>query len=70
MRLWYFDRVGGIASPSFNINEDGQLFVSILSGFLTMDERKLGYDPSIMTDEHGSFIKITQNASKGLVDLM
>ena len=24
MRLWYFDRAGGIASPSFNINEDGQ----------------------------------------------
>ena len=70
MRLWYFDRVGGVASPTFNINEDGQTFVSVISGFLAMDERQFGYDPSIMTDEHGSFVTITRNASKERVDLI
>ena len=34
MRLWEFDRVGGIASPPFDINKDGQQFVSVMLGFL------------------------------------
>ena len=47
MRLWEFDRVGAIASPPFDINKDGLQFVSVMLGYLWMDEGQLGFDPSI-----------------------
>jgi hypothetical protein len=34
MRLWEFDRLGGIASEQFDINKDGLQFVSAVLGFL------------------------------------
>ncbi|MCJ1285804.1 hypothetical protein MMC26_005145 [Xylographa opegraphella] len=48
MRLWEFDRVGGIASASFDINKDGARFVSLVLGFLWMDKEQLGFDPTIV----------------------
>jgi hypothetical protein len=48
MRLWEFDRVGGIASPPFDINKDGQQFVSVMLGFLWMNQEQLGFDPTIV----------------------
>lgn len=38
MRLWEFDRVGAIASSPFNVNEDGRQFVSVMLGFLLMND--------------------------------
>jgi hypothetical protein len=38
MRVWEFDRLGGIASEQFDINEDGLQFVSTILGFLWMNE--------------------------------
>ncbi|KLU93004.1 hypothetical protein MAPG_11943 [Magnaporthiopsis poae ATCC 64411] len=49
MRIWVFDRLGGIASERFDINKDGQRFVSTFLGFLWMTEEELGFDPTIMT---------------------
>ncbi|KJK73846.1 hypothetical protein H634G_10877 [Metarhizium anisopliae BRIP 53293] len=51
MRVWQFDRLGGIASDKFDINsEDGALqFVTAVLGFLCMDEENLGFDPTIIT---------------------
>lgn len=34
MRIWEFDRLGGVASEQFDINEDGLQFVSTILGFL------------------------------------
>jgi hypothetical protein len=34
MRLWQFNRIGGIASEQFDINKDGRQFVSAVLGFL------------------------------------
>ena len=34
MRLWEFDRLGVVGSTLFDINEDGELFVSVILGFL------------------------------------
>jgi len=48
MRIWEFDRLGGVASEQFDINKDGQQFVSIVLGFLRMNEEQLGFDPTIM----------------------
>lgn len=50
MRLWEFDRVGGIASSPFNIHESGFEFVLVILGYLLMDETKLGFDPTITRD--------------------
>ncbi|PHH59413.1 hypothetical protein CDD81_3223 [Ophiocordyceps australis] len=51
MRIWEFDRVGGIASEKFDINtKDGGLqFITAILGFLWMSEESLGFDPSIIT---------------------
>jgi hypothetical protein len=45
MRLWEFDRLGGIASTRFDINQEGLQFVSAVLGFLWMNEEQLGFDP-------------------------
>ncbi|GIK06015.1 hypothetical protein Aspvir_010133 [Aspergillus viridinutans] len=62
MRLWEFDRVGAIASSPFNINEDGRRFVSVMLGFLLMNDAQLGYDPTVMSNSDGKrFIDIVRN---------
>jgi len=38
MRLWEFDRLWGIASARFDINQEGLQFVSTVLGFLYMNE--------------------------------
>lgn len=47
MRLWVFDRLGVVGSTSFDLNEDGKMFVSVILGYLWMSEEELGYDPTI-----------------------
>ncbi|KAL5431791.1 hypothetical protein PMIN06_012195 [Paraphaeosphaeria minitans] len=61
MRLWEFDRLGGIASESFDINEDGLQFVSAILGFLWLNEEQLGFDPTIVTDGNKQYIDIERN---------
>ncbi len=51
MRIWEFDRLGGIASEKFNINKDGLQFVSTVLGFVWMDEEQLGFDLTITTEQ-------------------
>ncbi|KAH8723920.1 hypothetical protein GQ44DRAFT_709364 [Phaeosphaeriaceae sp. PMI808] len=48
MRLWEFDRLGAIGSTAFDINKDGEMFVSVILGYLWMSEEELGFDPTIM----------------------
>ncbi|KAI0538783.1 hypothetical protein GGR58DRAFT_500758 [Xylaria digitata] len=63
MRVWEFNRLGGIASEQFNINEDGLLFVFTILGFLWMNEEELGFDPAIRTANGQKFIEIERNGS-------
>ncbi|KAK4207648.1 hypothetical protein QBC37DRAFT_476391 [Rhypophila decipiens] len=58
MRIWMFDRLGGIASEQFDINKDGLRFVSIILGFLCMSDEELGFDPTIMAAKGQRFIEI------------
>lgn len=58
MRLWEFDRMGGIASSPFDINDNGHLLVSALLGFLSMDETLLGFDPTIKSAKGMRYIEI------------
>ncbi|KAI1463748.1 uncharacterized protein F4812DRAFT_446286 [Daldinia caldariorum] len=61
MRLWEFDRLGGIASEKFDINKDGHRFVSTILGFFWMDDEALGFDPTIIKSEHQQYIEIRQD---------
>ncbi|KAF3768433.1 hypothetical protein M406DRAFT_286387 [Cryphonectria parasitica EP155] len=62
MRLWEFDRLGGIASEQFDINKDGLQFVFTMLGFLWMSEEQLGFDPAFKRTPSGQqFIEINRN---------
>ncbi|PVH98640.1 hypothetical protein DM02DRAFT_681826 [Periconia macrospinosa] len=61
MRLWEFDRLGGIASEQFDINEDGLQFVSAVLGFLLLNEEQLGFDPTVITAGDKRYIEIERN---------
>ncbi|RSL54458.1 hypothetical protein CEP51_014708 [Fusarium floridanum] len=63
MRVWMFDRLGGIASEQFNINDDGLQFVSTILGFLWMNEEELGFDPTIMSANQERFIEVNRHGS-------
>ncbi|KAK3897955.1 dual serine/threonine and tyrosine protein kinase, partial [Staphylotrichum tortipilum] len=63
MRVWVFDRLGGIASEQFDINKDGLRFVSTILGFLWMSEEELGFDPTIMTAKGQRFIEIERDGT-------
>ncbi len=65
MRIWEFDRLGGIASEQFDINKDGLQFVSTILGFLWMNEEQLGFDPTIITKSNGHrYIEIERNGQR------
>ncbi|KAG5746976.1 hypothetical protein H9Q70_010347 [Fusarium xylarioides] len=63
MRVWVFDRLGGIASEQFNINEDGLRFAFTILGFLWMGDEELGFDPTIVEKDEEKFIEIDRNGS-------
>lgn len=64
MRIWAFDRLGGIASERFDINKDGLWFVSTILGFLWMSEEQLGFDPTIITANGQQFIEIEREGRR------
>ncbi|KAL1593051.1 hypothetical protein SLS59_009376 [Nothophoma quercina] len=64
MRLWEFDRLGGIASEQFDINKDGLQFVSTMLGFLWMNDEQLGFDPTIITVGDKRYIEIERDNGK------
>jgi len=64
MRLWEFDRLGGIASEQFDINEDGLHFVSAVLGFLWLNREQLGFDPTIITTENKRYIEMERGDHK------
>lgn len=63
MRVWQFDRLGGIASDKFDINsKDSALqFVTAVLGFLCMDEENLGFNPTIITSHGERYITIDRD---------
>jgi hypothetical protein len=60
MRLWEFDRLGGIASSAFDINKDGLDFVSAVWGYLWMTDEQLGFDPTITSEGVNRYMTITK----------
>ncbi|CAK7566897.1 MAG: hypothetical protein SEPTF4163_004851 [Sporothrix epigloea] len=64
MRIWEFDRTGGIASEKFDIHKDGLQFVYSILGFLWMNEEQLGFDPTIRTEDGKRFVEIEKDGLK------
>ncbi|KAI1475416.1 hypothetical protein F4774DRAFT_429038 [Daldinia eschscholtzii] len=64
MRIWLFDRIGGIASDQFDVNKDGRRFVYTILGFFWMDETQLGFDPTIITSGSERYIEIDRNGRR------
>lgn len=60
MRLWEFDRLGGIASLPFDINKNGLQFVSVVLGYLWMNEKQLGFDPTILESDGKRYVEIVR----------
>nr|KMM71460.1 hypothetical protein CPAG_07767 [Coccidioides posadasii RMSCC 3488] len=67
LRVWHFDRSGGIASEKFDINKDGCRFITVMLGFLRMDQKQLGFDPTIVTVDGTRCIEIERNGEKELL---
>jgi Fungal protein kinase len=61
MRLWEFDRLGGIASSPFDIHKEGLQFVSAMLGYLWMNDEQLGFDPTITKEDGTQYITINRN---------
>ncbi|KAH8727358.1 hypothetical protein GQ44DRAFT_738332 [Phaeosphaeriaceae sp. PMI808] len=60
MRLWEFDRLGVVGSIPFDINKDGEMFVSVILGYLWMPEEELGFDPTIVGEDK-RYLSIKRN---------
>ncbi|KAH8655712.1 hypothetical protein BX600DRAFT_552924 [Xylariales sp. PMI_506] len=58
MRIWEFDRFGGIAGEHFDIHKAPLRFVSVILGFLWMTDEQLGFDPTIITKDARCYIEI------------
>lgn len=63
MRVWEFDRLGGITSEQFDINKKygGLQFVSTILAFLWMGEEELGFDSTIVTFGDEQYIGIERD---------
>jgi Fungal protein kinase len=61
MRLCEFDRLGGIASTSFDIHDNGLQFVTAMLGYLWMNYEQLGFDPTFTKEDGKEYVTITQN---------
>ncbi|KKZ67072.1 hypothetical protein EMCG_07243 [[Emmonsia] crescens] len=64
LRVWEFDRCGGIGSEETDINKDGLQFVTVILGFLFMDRPQLGFDPTVVTVDGQRCIEIERNGKK------
>ncbi|KAL2889855.1 hypothetical protein HOO65_020397 [Ceratocystis lukuohia] len=63
MRIWLFDRAGGVSSQSFDINKDGKQFVDIMAAFILMDMVHLGFDTTMIHPNGQMFLDINRNGA-------
>ncbi|KAG6290580.1 hypothetical protein E4U09_004376 [Claviceps aff. purpurea] len=61
MRVWVFDRLGGIASEQIDVNKEPVQFIEVMLGFLRMSEEDLGFDPTIKIIDGEPSIEIERN---------
>jgi hypothetical protein len=56
--------IGWDASPSFDINKDGQQFVTVVLESLWMNDEQLGFDPTILTSDGKRYIELVRNGQR------
>ena len=61
LRLWQFDRSGISGSTSFDINKHEYQFVHGMLGYYPMNDKKLGFDPTIHRVDGKHWIDIIRN---------
>ncbi|KAG6023961.1 hypothetical protein E4U19_004015 [Claviceps sp. Clav32 group G5] len=64
MRVFVFDRLGGIASQQIDINKEPVQFLEVMLGslgFVWMSEEDLGFDPTIQQIDGERFIEVERN---------
>ncbi|KAG5951073.1 hypothetical protein E4U58_001329 [Claviceps cyperi] len=69
MRVWLFDRLGGIASEQIDIHKEPIHFIKVMLGFLWMSEEDLGFDSSIEGSDDTRYLEIEKNGSKKCIVL-
>lgn len=71
MRLWHFDRSGSLGSCPFDINQEGFRFIYVMLGYLLMNDKQLGYDPTTQLPTNGQrYIDITREGRKERLDFI
>ncbi|KAI1659446.1 hypothetical protein F4813DRAFT_401524 [Daldinia decipiens] len=63
MRVWEFDRLGCIASTQFDINKNGLQFVSTILGFLWLEDKDIGFDPTFVRFNSKRYIEINRDGT-------
>ena len=61
MRLWQFDRSGSSGSSSYDIDEAGFRFVQVMLGYFLMNDKQLGFDPTIQQSDGKRYMEITRD---------
>jgi Fungal protein kinase len=61
MELWIFDRAGQFLLESFDIREVPNHFISVMTGFLGLNDDELGLDTFIQNDELGKYVLLNKN---------
>ncbi|KAI9802645.1 MAG: hypothetical protein M1825_002667 [Sarcosagium campestre] len=61
MRIWEFDRLGGVASPPFDVHGDTRIFIQVMVAFFFMTEQQLGIDPTIRMDNGQRVVEIIRD---------
>ncbi|KAH6892888.1 hypothetical protein B0T10DRAFT_400019 [Thelonectria olida] len=56
MELWMFDRSGLYGSEPFDVRDDLERLITIVSGYSRMSDTELGINPLILLDDAGKYI--------------
>ncbi|KAF2454800.1 FunK1 protein kinase [Lineolata rhizophorae] len=58
MQLWIFDRSGPYGPKRFDIHDEPERFIQVITGYLMMNDEELGLDTFVQEDPAGRFITL------------
>jgi len=65
LELWVFDRSGLYNSEAFDIAQDPDRFLTVLIGYMLMDDAELGVSGLIKEDSHGIYVQCGDDDKAG-----
>jgi len=69
MEIWIFDHSGPYSPSSFNIHDEPERFIRVITGYLMMDDEELGLDIFTERDVNGRFVTLEQDGTEKLTKL-